>query len=92
MGDHFRDATKMVFRFVTRCLTRLDGALNGSHEVFPTGIPERFLKIAGEPKLDAVVIWQDLSQRIQGTLQAMNLFDVHKITGLQAIFGHLAIK
>ncbi|MCU0747977.1 MAG: hypothetical protein MUF13_00320, partial [Akkermansiaceae bacterium] len=92
VGDQFRDATKMMFRFVTRCLTRLNGPLNGSHEVFPTGIAERFLKIAGEPKFDPVVIRQGLSQRIKVALHAMNLFDVHKSTGLQVISGHLANK
>jgi hypothetical protein len=79
-GDHFRDATKMVFRFVTRCFTRLNDALNGCHEVFPVGISQGLLQIAGEPDFDDSVTRKSLSQRIEVALHAVGLFDVHKLT------------
>ena len=82
----------MVFRIVTRCFTRLDGALDGGHEVFPAGVAERLLKIPGKPEFDAAVIRKGLGQRIKVALHAMNLIDVHKDTESKAMFGHLAIK
>ena len=44
VGDQFRDATKLMIRIITRCFTRVDGPLNGGHEVFPTGVTKGLLK------------------------------------------------
>lgn len=92
VGDQFRDATKMMFRFVTRCFRRLNGTLNRGHEVFPAGVSQGLLKVTGEPEFDVAVIGKSLGQRIKVALHAVNLLDVHKDTGLKAMFGNLAIK
>ena len=50
VGDQFRDATQMVFRLVASCLAGFYGLLDGSLEVFPAGIAEWFLEVAGKPE------------------------------------------
>lgn len=53
--DHFRDATKMILRRVTRCFAGLNGAVDRGLEVLPAGVSKRFHDVPGKPELDVFV-------------------------------------
>jgi hypothetical protein len=76
-GDHFRDATKMVLGLVSHYLAGLDGALEGGKEVFPTGVAEGFLEIAGEPEFEIGFVGVGLDELVKLTLHADKEVFVH---------------
>jgi hypothetical protein len=77
VGDHFRDATKMVFRIITRCVARLDGPLNGGHEVFPAGVTKGLLKVPSEPEFQCLFFRMVLGKLVELDLQGDDSFGIH---------------